>query len=421
MNLLVIGSGGREHALAWKLAQSPRVRQVFTAPGNAGTVEVGTNLAIGIHEHDRLCAAVREHGIGLVVIGPDDALAAGLVDRLEAERVRVFGPRRAAAQVEWSKAFAKDFMRRHGIPTAAAREFDALAPALAHCRAATAFPLVVKADGLAAGKGVIIAGDLAAAEAAVRSMLEDAQFGAAGQRVVIEECLQGREASVHALLDGQTALLLPLAQDHKRLLDGNTGPNTGGMGTVSPPVGQLDPDFTRLVEEQVLQPFLRGAAADELGFRGLLFPGLMLTADGPRVLEFNARFGDPETQVLLPRLKSDLLDLLEACVDGKLAEARPVWDDRAAVCVILASEGYPEKPLTGRPIEIAPALAGERDVFLFHGGTRREATGRLVTSGGRVLGVTALGATVEEARTRAYAAADLIRFAGLQRRSDVGV
>ncbi len=420
LNLLVIGSGGREHALAWKLAQSPRVARVFTAPGNAGTAAVGENLAIGIHEHDALVAAVRTHQIGLVVIGPDDALAAGLADRLEAEGIRVFGPRRDAARLEWSKAFAKDFMRRHGIPTAAAGEFTEVEAALAHCRASERWPLVIKADGLATGKGVIVAADLAEAGAALQAMMVDARFGAAGRRVVIEEFLCGREASLHALVDGTTALLLPLAQDHKCLIDGNRGPNTGGMGTASPPAIPPEPGFAAQMESLVLQPFLAGLQNDGLAFRGLLFPGLMLTTDGPRVLEFNARFGDPETQVLVPRLRSDLLDLLEATIDGDLASVQPVWDERAAVCVILASEGYPDAPITGRTIHGLDQLAHEPDVFVFHGGTKRAPDGTLVSAGGRVLGVTALGEDVPAARARAYAAAALVSFDGKQFRTDIG-
>jgi phosphoribosylamine---glycine ligase len=421
MNVLVLGSGGREHALAWKLARSPRVRKIFCAPGNAGTAALGENLPIPITDHDGLVAAARLHLIDLTVVGPDDALAAGIVDRFEAAGLRVFGPSKAAAQLEWSKAFAKDFMLRHGIPTADSRQFHEFGAALAHCRAASRWPLVIKADGLATGKGVIIAANLAEAEDALRGMMEEARFGAAGRSVVIEECLHGPECSLHALVDGQSALLMPMAQDHKRLLAGDRGPNTGGMGTASPPArppkAGLDEEVLRLI----LQPFLAGLAADKLMFRGLLFPGLMLTADGPKVLEFNARFGDPETQVLLPRLKSDLLPLLEATIDGRLAMIEPEWDARAAVCVILASEGYPEKPLTGRVIEGLESAASAEDVVVFHAGTRRESDGRILTSGGRVLGVTALGDTLSEARHRAYEAAGKIHFEGMQFRPDIAV
>ncbi len=419
MNLLVLGSGGREHALAWKLARSPRVRKIFCAPGNAGTSALGENLPIPITDHDALVEAARQHRIDLTVVGPDDALAAGIVDRFEAAGLRIFGPSQAAAQLEWSKAFAKDFMRRHGIPTASSCQFDEMSAALAHCRESSRWPLVIKADGLATGKGVIIVEDLGAAEEAVRGMMEQARFGAAGRRVVIEECLRGPECSLHALVDGRSALLMPAAQDHKRLLAGDQGPNTGGMGTASPPAQPPRIGFDEDVRRSILQPFLAGLAADKLDFRGLLFPGLMLTADGPKVLEFNARFGDPETQVLLPRLKSDLLPLLEASIDGRLAEQNPEWDSRAAVCVILASQGYPEKPVTGRAIEGLASLEDLENVFVFHAGTRRESDGRIVTSGGRVLGVTALGTTLAEARQHAYESAAKIHFDGMQFRPDI--
>ncbi len=421
MHLLVVGSGGREHALAWKLAQSPRVTKIFVAPGNGGTAALGENLPIGIHEHDVLVAAARRLRIEFVVIGPDDALAAGLADRFAAEGMRVFGPCQAAARLEWSKAFAKDFMRRHGIPTADAAAFSDLGSAVAHCRAAARWPLVLKADGLAAGKGVVVAASAEAAEEALTAMMSAGRFGAAGERVVIEEFLEGPEASLHALVDGARAVLLPLAQDHKKLRDGNAGPNTGGMGTCSPPAAPVPAGFTERVEQEILAPFLAGLRADALDFRGLLFPGLMLTAQGPRVLEFNARFGDPETQVLLPRLRSDLLPILEATANGTLGTEPIAWDPRAAVCVILASEGYPDKPVTNRRIRGLEALANVPEVFVFHGGTRRADDGSIVTSGGRVVGITALGATVADARVRAYEAAAQVSFEGMQFRRDIGL
>ena len=419
MNLLVLGSGGREHALAWKLARSRRVKKIFCAPGNAGTAALGENLPIAISDHDALVAAAQRHQVDLTVVGPDDALAAGIVDRFEAAGLRIFGPSQAAARLEWSKAFAKDFMRRHGIPTAAAREFEEVSVALRYCAASAHWPLVIKADGLATGKGVMIAEDLETAQAAVRAMMEEGRFGAAGRRIVVEECLHGCECSLHALIDGRSALVMPMAQDHKRLLEGDRGPNTGGMGTASPPAEQPPAGFDALVRRTILDPFLTGLRADGLPFRGLLFPGLMLTPDGPKVLEFNARFGDPETQVLLPRLKSDLLPLLEATINGGLPDVKPVWDTRAAVCVILASEGYPEKPITGRVITGLESLAGAQDVVVFHAGTRRESDGRVVTAGGRVLGVTALGDTLAAARARAYEAAAQIHFDGVQFRCDI--
>ncbi len=421
MTVLIIGSGGREHALAWKLARSPRVRRILCAPGNAGTAALGENLPIPITDAAGLLAAAARHDVNFTVIGPDDALAAGVADAFEAAGRRVFGPRRDAARLEWSKGFAKDFCRRHAIPTAGAEEFDDLGAALAHLRARERWPVVLKADGLAAGKGVVVAAGLEEAEAAVRAMLEERRFGAAGARVLAEDYLTGSECSLHALVDGRRAVLLPLAQDHKRLLDGDAGPNTGGMGTVSPPsAARRDPELAGRLEREMMAPFLAGLAADGLDFRGLLFPGVMLTPDGPRVLEFNARFGDPETQVLLPRLRSDLLPLLEACAGGHLDQAPvPEWDSRVAVCVILASENYPGKPLVGRPIHGLEDLADAEDVMVFHAGTRRGDDGIVRTSGGRVLGVTALCSTVEEARARAYEAADRIRFDGKHCRRDI--
>ena len=406
---------------SWKLARSPRVHRILCAPGNPGTASLGENLSISITDIAGLLAAAERHGVDFTVIGPDDALAAGVADAFEAAGRRVFGPRRDAARLEWSKGFAKDFCRRHAIPTAGAEEFDDLNAALVQLRARKNWPIVLKADGLAAGKGVFVATGLAEAEAAARAMLEERRFGAAGARVLAEDFLTGSECSLHALVDGRRAVLLPLAQDHKRLLDGDAGPNTGGMGTVSPPAAsRRDPELAGRLEREIIAPFLAGLTADGLDFRGLLFPGVMLTPDGPRVLEFNARFGDPETQVLLPRLRSDLLPLLAACADGRLDQApTPEWDSRVAVCVILASEGYPDKPLVGRPVHGLEDLAGEEDVIVFHAGTRRGDDGSILTSGGRVLGVTALGATVDEARARAYEAADRIRFDGKHCRRDI--
>ena len=339
MNVLVIGGGGREHALAWKLRQSPRVEQVFIAPGNAGTAQVGRNIEIKFPELDQLVNFARRESIDLTVVGPDDALAGGIVDLFEDAGLRIFGPCKEAAQLESSKSFAKHFMVRHGIPTARFGEFES-------CRDAKAalgefgFPLAVKADGLALGKGVVIANDRSEAEAAIDDMIERRRFGDAGRKVVIEEFLSGAECSVHALVDGRSYLLLPTAQDHKQLYDGNRGPNTGGMGTISPSQG-LDTPVLQEIREQILDPFIRGLQKDHLRFRGLLFPGLMLTKDGPRVLEFNCRFGDPETQVLLPRLKSDIVDLIEATISEQLDAVTAQWDSRSAVCIVMASGGYP--------------------------------------------------------------------------------
>ena len=418
MKILVIGSGGREHALVWKLAQSPRVAEVFCAPGNAGTAQIATNLPIPIGDQDALVQFARSEGIALTVVGPDDALAAGIVDRFERAGLKIFGPTQSAARLESSKVFAKEFMQRHGIPTAASGHFSDSAAAHRFCQASR-YPLVIKADGLALGKGVIIAQTAAEAAQAIHDIMEKRQFGAAGEQVVIEEFLTGQECSVHALVDGGHYLLFPAAQDHKQIFDGDQGPNTGGMGTFSPPAKLVTPEIVERIHREVMEPFMAGLKKDGLRFRGLLFPGVMVTAEGPTLLEFNCRFGDPETQALLPRLKSDLVDLLEATVDGTLDTVRPEWDTRAAVCVILASGGYPGayakgKPITG--IAEAEALPG---VTVFHAGTARN-DGALVTAGGRVLGVTALGDDLRDAQARAYEAVARIHFEGVTFRRDIG-
>lgn len=420
MILLIIGGGGREHALAWKLSRSPDVKKIFCAPGNAGTAQLGENVPLAITNGDGLLAFAQKNDVDLTVVGPDDALAAGIVDRFQAAGLRVFGPTREGAKLEWSKIFTKEFLGRHGIPTAVAGSFERSADAHRFCTGRT-YPLVIKADGLATGKGVIIAEHPAAAAEAIYQMMERGRFGEAGHRVLIEEYLRGPECSLHALLDGNTYQLLPYAQDYKRIGEGDRGANTGGMGTVSPPVTPLSPEVLRRVDEEIMRPLVAGLRADGIPFRGLLFPGLMLTADGPKVLEFNARFGDPETQVILPRLRSDLLPLLLAATDGTLATTRADWDERPAVCVVLASGGYPGAYATGKVIEglTDPTVAAEPDVHVFHAGTRLTGNGQTVTSGGRVLGVTALGDTVEEARGRAYAAAARIRFEGVYFRRDI--
>ena len=417
MKILIIGSGGREHALAWKLAQSPRVEKIFCAPGNAGTAQIGENVPLGPEDIAGLVDFARGQGIGLTVVGPDDALAAGIVDAFERAGQRIFGPTAAAARLESSKIFAKDFMRRHGIPTAESREFTDSGEAQAWCRAAK-YPLVIKADGLALGKGVVIAETPAAAAEAVHRAMELGVFGEAGRRIVIEEFLQGVECSSHALVDGTGYCLFPDAKDHKRAFEGDTGPNTGGMGTISPS-GTLDGPLLEWVKTGVLDRFVAGIQADGLPFRGMLFPGLMITADGPKVLEFNCRFGDPETQVLLRRLQSDLLDLLEACVDGTLDRQQPVWDERAAVCVVLASGGYPGSYEKGKPITGLAEAGALENVVVFHAGTKA-AGDRILTNGGRVLGVTALAADTARARELAYGAADGIGFDQMQRREDIG-
>jgi phosphoribosylamine---glycine ligase len=417
MNVLVIGSGGREHALAWKLRQSPQVKQVFIAPGNAGTAQLGRNVDIKLSELDQLLNFARQEAIDLTVVGPDDVLAAGIVNLFEAAGHRIFGPCREAARLESSKSFAKQFMVRHGIPTARFREFESSQDAKTSL-GEFGFPLAVKADGLALGKGVVIAQDRAEAEAAIDDMIERRRFGDAGRKVVIEEFLSGTECSVHALVDGHSYLLFPTAQDHKQIYDGNRGPNTGGMGAFSPSQ-RLDAELLQQIRETVLEPFIRGIQKDHLRFRGLLFPGLMLTKDGPRVLEFNCRFGDPETQVLMPRLKTDLVDLLVATITEQLATVTVQWDTRPAVCIVMASGGYPGHYEVGKTIAGLEHLDRKDDVIVFHAGTRMDEN-RILTSGGRVLGVTAVGDTLLAAKERAYDALDKIEFDGSYFRRDIG-
>jgi len=416
MKLLIIGSGGREHALLWKLKQNARITECYVAPGNAGTAALATNVPIEATDIARLLQFAQEKKIDLTVVGPDDPLAAGIVDCFQKAGLRVFGPTAAAARFEASKSFAKDFMKRHGIPTAASEIFMSSEKARNYLQHAT-YPLVVKADGLALGKGVIIAQNLEEALTAIREIMEEKVFGDAGEKVVIEEFLVGPECSLHALIDGKNYLLFPDARDHKRALDSDQGLNTGGMGTISPSQVLTESMRARLHEE-IFVPFLRGLEKEKINFQGMLFPGLMITHDGPKVLEFNARFGDPETQVLMRRLKSDLLELIEATIDQKLDGMKPQWEESSAVCVVLASGGYPG------PIEKGKAISGlenitDSDVIVFHAGTKQVGE-HVVTNGGRVLGVTALGSSMEEARSKVYAAADQIQFEGKQFRRDIG-
>jgi phosphoribosylamine--glycine ligase len=416
MKILVIGSGGREHALCWKLRQSPRVTELFCAPGNAGTETLGRNVTIPITDIEGLAKFAEDEGIGLTVVGPDDALAAGIVDVFESRGLRIFGPTKEGARFESSKAFAKRFMERHGIPTARFGEFTESGEAHRFCQKMS-YPVVIKADGLALGKGVIIAANADEAAKAIYRIMDQRQFGEAGRRIIIEEFLTGEECSIHALVDGRTFAMFPSAQDHKRALDGDQGLNTGGMGAYSPaPVLTLE--LERQVQKQVLKPFVQGLEADGIRYKGLLYPGLMMTRDGLKVLEFNCRFGDPETQAFLPRLKTDLVEVMEAVIDGRLAQCPLEWRDEAAVCVVMASGGYPgdyEKGKEIRGIEAAESAAG---VTVVHAGTKR-IDGRLVTAGGRVLGVTALGADVRAAREKAYDAVKKIEFEGAHYRGDI--
>ncbi len=400
MKILVIGSGGREHALAWKLRQSPHVDRIFCAPGNGGTGEIAENVPIPANDLQALARFAKENRIDLTVVGPDDPLAAGIVDLFKTEKLRAFGPDKSAARIESSKIFAKELMRAHGIPTAEARTFSNISEALHYCERVR-FPVVIKADGLALGKGVVIAADAAMATATIDEMMNQGRFGAAGRRVVIEEFLRGMECSLHALLDGKNYLLLESARDHKRALDGNEGPNTGGMGAFSP-ADNWNRKLQFQFEQEIMKPLLRGIIQEGVTFRGLLYPGLILSAGGPRVLEFNCRFGDPETQVLLPRMKSDLLPLLEATIDGNIDQCAIEWDSRAAVTVVLASAGYPGKYETGKSISGLDHAAKLENMLIFHAGTKRD--GGVKTAGGRVLAVTALGSTIEAARSRAYEA-----------------
>ena len=417
MKLLIVGSGGREHALAWKLKQSPAIERIFCAPGNAGTEQIGENVALKASDLAGLARFAKENRIDLTVVGPDDPLAAGIVDLFEAEGLRVFGPTKSAARLESSKIFAKELMRQKRIPTARAATFDKEEAAGAFLRESR-FPIVIKADGLALGKGVIVAKNLEEGVAAIDAMLKERRFGEAGTRLLIEECLTGSECSLHALVDGNSYRMLATARDHKRAFDGDTGPNTGGMGAFSP-ADNFSSELGAQFDREVMEPLLEGLRESGVNFRGLLFPGLMITAEGARVLEFNCRFGDPETQAILPRLKSDLLPLLEATIDGKLEGMAIEWDERAAVTVVLASGGYPGnydvgKTISGLETPFLPA------VQIFHAGTRRE-NGKIVTAGGRVLALTALGETVAAARERAYEAAAQIHFEGCHYRRDIAL
>ena len=417
MKVLVVGGGGREHALAWKLHQAESVTDVYVAPGNAGINGVATGVTIPADDISRLKQFALDKAIDLTVVGPDNPLANGIVDEFQQAGLKIFGPTKAEARLESSKSFAKEFMARYGIATPGFAICDSANQAL---RAVErfGFPTVIKADGLALGKGVVIARHLQEAEQAIRRIMEERLFGDAGSRVVVEEFLQGTECSVHALVDGQNYCLFPTAQDHKALYDGNHGPNTGGMGAFSPSQ-KLSASDLALIEREILQPFLRGIQAEGITYQGLLFPGLMLTKRGPAVLEFNARFGDPETQALLPRLSSDLVELLEATISGRLREVRPHWSSAASVCVVLASRGYPDRAEIGKPIVGLPEVAALKDVLVFHAGTR-EQEGRIVTSGGRVLGITGVGDSILSARRKAYDAVSMIEFDGCYFRRDIG-
>ena len=415
MKILVIGSGGREHALVWKLKQSSRVTEIFCAPGNGGIGTLARCVPLPITDHAGLVRFAKEEGIDLTVVGPDDALAAGIVDVFQQNGLRIFGPTQSAARFESSKIFAKEFMQRHGIPTARSGHFSDSAKAHEFCKTMS-YPVVIKADGLALGKGVVIAETPEHAAKTIYNFMERGQFGASGKNIVIEEFLVGQECSIHAVVDGKNFLLFPGAQDHKQVFEGDVGPNTGGMGTFSPASKLLTSELEEQVRKQVMEPFIEGLKKDGILFSGLIFPGLMVTATGLKVLEFNARFGDPETQVLLPRLKGDLVDLLEATIDGHLDQCSVEWDTRSAVCVVMASGGYPGDYAKGK--EILGLSEVPEDVVVFHAGTKL-ADGKYLTAGGRVLGVTAMGADLRAAQARAYEAVSKICFEGCQFRRDI--
>ncbi len=418
MKILIVGSGGREHAIAASVAKSPKADKIYCAPGNAGIGQIAECVPIGAMEFDKLVTFAKEKEIDLTIIGMDDPLVGGIVDAFEAEGLRVFGPRKNAAILEGSKAFSKDLMKKYNIPTAAYETFDNADKALAYLETAQ-FPIVLKADGLALGKGVLICNTLGEAKDGVKSIMLDKQFGTAGNRMVIEEFMTGREVSVLSYVDGKTIKTMTSAQDHKRAKDGDQGLNTGGMGTFSP-----SPFYTEEVDafckEHIYQATVDAMAAEGRAFQGIIFFGLMLTSKGPRVLEYNARFGDPEAQVVLPRMKNDMIDVLEACIDGKLDEIDLQFEENAAVCVVLASDGYPVKYEKGLEIRGLENFEDKEGYYCFHAGTKLDDNGRFVTNGGRVLGVTAKGADLKEARKNAYAATAWVDFDNKYMRNDIG-
>ena len=418
MKVLIVGSGGREHAIAWKVAQSPKVDKIYCAPGNAGIAEFAECVSIGAMEFEKLAAFAKEKEIDLTVIGMDDPLVGGIVDVFEAEGLRVFGPRKNAAILEGSKAFSKDLMKKYNIPTAAYETFNSPEDALAYLETAD-MPIVLKADGLALGKGVLICNTREEAKEGVKTLMLDKQFGSAGDRIVVEEFMTGREVSVLSFVDGTTIKIMTSAHDHKRAGDGDTGLNTGGMGTFSP-----SPFYTAEIDafckEHIYQKTVDAMKAEGRTFQGIIFFGLMLTEKGPKVLEYNARFGDPETQVVLPRMKNDIVEVFEACVDGTLDQIDLEFEDNAAVCVVLASEGYPVKYEKGFEVKGLETFKEKDGYYVFHAGTRFDENGRLVTNGGRVLGVTATGRDLKEARKNAYEATNWIDFSNKYMRHDIG-
>lgn len=417
MKVMIVGGGGREHAIAWKIAQSKKVDKIYCAPGNAGIAEIAECVPIGVMEFDKLAEFAVQEKIDLTVIGPDDALGAGIVDVFEAKGLKVFGPRKNAAIIEASKAFSKDLMKKYNIPTAAYEVFTDANAAIEYLKTSS-FPTVLKADGLALGKGVLICNNYDEAVAGVKTIMQDKQFGSAGDKLVIEEFMTGPEVSVLCFSDGKTIKTMTSAQDHKRAKDGDQGLNTGGMGTFSPTPFYTE-EADAFCKKYIYQPTIDAMKAEGRPFVGVLFVGLMLTKNGPRVLEYNARFGDPETQVVLPRMNNDIVEVFEACVNGTLDQINLQFADNAAVCVVLASDGYPEHYEKGFPISGLENFKDKDGYYVFHAGTKL-ADGKAVTNGGRVLGVVATGETLKKARAEAYAATEWISFANKYKRNDIG-
>lgn len=417
MKVLIVGSGGREHAIAWSVAKSPKVDKIYCAPGNAGIAEFAECVNIKAMEFDKLVAFAKENAIDLTIIGMDDPLVGGVVDAFESEGLRVFGPRKNAAIIEGSKAFSKDLMKKYKIPTAAYENFTDPDEAIKYLETAK-MPIVLKADGLALGKGVLICNTLEEAKEGVKTLMLDKQFGDAGNEIVIEEFMTGREVSVLAFCDGKTIKCMTSAQDHKRAKDGDQGLNTGGMGTFSPSPFYND-EVEAFCEKYVYQSTIDAMASEGRPFTGILFTGLMITEDGPKVLEYNARFGDPEAQVVLPRMKNDIIDVMEACIDGKLSDVELEFEDNAAVCVVLASDGYPEKYDKGFEIKGLDRFKDKDGYYVFHAGTKFDGD-QIVTNGGRVLGVVAKGENLKAARANAYKATEWIDFANKYKRNDIG-
>lgn len=418
MKILVVGGGGREHAIVKKLAQSKKNPKIYVAPGNAGTEEIATNVAISVMDFDALINFAKKEKIDLTVVGMDDPLVGGIVDRFEAEGLRVFGPRKNAAILEGSKAFSKDLMKKYGIPTAAYENFNDPQKAIKYLETAN-YPIVLKADGLALGKGVLICKTFEEAKSGIEELMIDKSFGDAGNTIVIEEFLHGREVSVLSFVDGTHYALMTSAQDHKRAKDGDEGLNTGGMGTFSPSPFYTE-EVDRYCKEHIYQKTVDAMRAEGREFKGIIFYGLMLTKSGVKVLEYNARFGDPETQVVLPRMENDIIDVFEACIDGCLDKIDLKFEDNAAVCVVLASDGYPLKYEKGKKITGLENFEGKTDIFAFHAGTKK-VNGDVVTNGGRVLGITATAPTLKEARDKAYEATKLIDFENKYMRNDIGM